>query len=87
MKEEEEFISHEPSFIEGSLNMSERNIHEVVNILHDTQELVSIYCWKVFSSKETSFLEDMEKILREMCNIEGNFMSFIFDRKNMIELS
>ena len=28
----------------------------------------------------------MEKIQRAMCNIKGNFMSLIFDRKNVIEL-
>ena len=37
--------------------------------------------------EESSFLEDMEKIQRVMCNIKGNFMYFIFDRKNVIELS
>ena len=36
--------------------------------------------------EDPSFLEDMEKIQREMCNIKGNFMSLIFDRKNFIEL-
>ena len=36
--------------------------------------------------EETSFLEDMENIQRAMCNIKGNFMSLIFDRKNVIEL-
>ena len=39
-KEEEEVHSHEPSFIEGSFNMSERNINEALTILHDTQALV-----------------------------------------------
>ena len=32
------------------------------------------------------FIEDIEKIQRAMCNIKGNFMSLIFDRKNFIEL-
>ena len=36
--------------------------------------------------EDQSFLEDMEKTQREMCNITGNFMSLIFDRKNFIEL-
>ena len=36
---------------------------------------------------EPSFLEYMEKIQRAMCNIKGNFMSFLFYRKNVIELS
>ena len=36
--------------------------------------------------EDPSFLEDMEKIQREMCNIKGNFMSLLFDRKNVIEL-
>ena len=36
--------------------------------------------------EELSFLEDMEKMHRAMCNIEGDFMYFIFDRKNVIEL-
>ena len=35
-KEEEELRSHEPYFIEGSLNMSERDIQEALIILHDT---------------------------------------------------
>ena len=29
----------------------------------------------------------MEKIQREMCNIEGNCMSLLFDRKNLVELN
>ena len=37
--------------------------------------------------EDPSFLEDMEKIQREMCKIKGNFMSFIFYRKNVIEIS
>ena len=36
-KEEGEVHSHEPSFIEGSLNMSEMHI---LSILHDTKALV-----------------------------------------------
>ena len=86
-KEEEEVRFHEPSLIEVSLNMSERDIQEAVSILHDTQELVSISCWEFSSLEGPSFLEYMEKIQRAMCNIKGNFMSLIFDRKNVIELS
>ena len=41
--------------------------------------------WKISSLEEPSFLEDMEKIQRAMCNIEGNFMSLIFDRNNLVE--
>ena len=37
--------------------------------------------------EDPSFLEDMEKIQRAMCNIKGNFMSLIFDRKNVIDIS
>ena len=29
----------------------------------------------------------MENIQREMCNIKGNFISFLFDRKYVIQLS
>ena len=36
--------------------------------------------------EEPSFLEDMENIQRAMCNIKGNFMYLIFDRKNSIEI-
>ena len=36
--------------------------------------------------EEPSFLEDMEKIQREMCNIKGYFMYFIFYREKFIEL-
>ena len=86
-KEEEEVLSHEPSLIEGSLNMSGRNIHEALSILNDTKSLVSNYCWKFSSLEDPSFLEDMEKIQRAMCNIEGNFMSLIFDRKFFVELT
>ena len=67
--------------------MSERNIHEALSILHDTKALVSNSCWKFSSLEEPSFLEAMEKIQRAMCKIKGNFMSFLFDRKNVIELS
>ena len=66
--------------------MNEINIHEALRILHDTKSLVSDYFWKVSSLEEPSFLEDMEKIQREICNIKGNFMSFLFDRKNFTEL-
>ena len=37
--------------------------------------------------EETSFLEDMEKIQREMCHIKGNFMSLIFDRNNLVDIN
>ena len=29
----------------------------------------------------------MEKIQRAMCTIEGNFMSLIFDRNNLVDLN
>ena len=77
----------DPHFLEGSLNIYEKKIQEALSILHDTQALVSNSCWRATSLEEPSFLEDMEKIQRAMCNIKGNFMSFIFDRKNFIELS
>ena len=67
--------------------MSEGNIHEALRILHETQELVSNSCWKVSSLEEPSFLEDMEKIQRPMRTIEGNFMSLIFDRNNLVEIN
>ena len=43
-KKEEEGHSHEPSFIEGYLNMNEMNIDEALIILHDTKLLVSNSC-------------------------------------------
>ena len=67
--------------------MNEKKIQESLIILHDTQALVSNSCWRATSLEELSFLEDMENIQREMCNIKGNFMSLIFDIKNFIELS
>ena len=67
--------------------MNENNIQEALIILHDTQALVSNSCWRATSLEDTSFLKDMEKIQRAMCNIKGNFMSLLFDRKNAIELS
>ena len=69
-EEEEEVHSHGPSFIEGSLKMSERDIQESLSILHDTQALVSNSCWRATSLEEPSSLEDMEKIQRAMCNIK-----------------
>ena len=67
--------------------MNENKIQEALSILHDTQALVSNSCWRATSLEDPSFLEDMEKIQRAMCNIKGNFMSLIFDRKNVIALS
>ena len=67
--------------------MSEMNIHEALSILHDTQALVSNSCWKFSSLEEPSFLEDMEKIQRTMCTIEGNFVSLLFDTNNLVELN
>ena len=86
-KEEEEVHSHEPSFIEGYLNMSERNIHKSLSILNETKSLVSNSCCKVSLLEDPSFLEDMDKIQREMCNIKGNLMSSLFDRNNLVELN
>ena len=77
----------EPHFLEGSLNMNEKNIQESLSILNDTQALVSNYCWRATSLEETSFLEDMEKIQRAMCQIKGNFMYLIFDRNHLFELN
>ena len=67
--------------------MSDVDIHEALSILHDTKPLVLNYCWKISSLEEPSFLEDMEKIQKAMCNIEGNFMSFIFYRNNLVEIN
>ena len=67
--------------------MSEMNIHEALRILNYTKALVSNSCWKFSSLEEPSFLEDMENIQREMCKIKGNFMSFLFDRNNLVELN
>ena len=67
--------------------MREMNIHEALRIIHDTKALVSNSYWKVSSLEEPSFLEYMENIQRAMCNIEGNFMSFLFDRNNLVELN
>ena len=67
--------------------MSERDIQEALRLLHDTHALVSNSCLKVSSLEEPSFLEDMKKIQRAMCNIKGNFMSLLFYRKNVIALS
>ena len=86
-KEEEEVQSHEPYLIEWYLNMMEMNIHEALSILHDTKSLVSNSCWKVSSLEEPSFLEDMEKIQRVMCNAKGNLMSFLFYRNNLADLN
>ena len=86
-KKEKEVLSHEPSFIGGYLQMSERNIHEALRILNETKSLVSNSCWKVSSLEEPSFLEDMEKIQREICNIKVNFMSLFFDRKKLVEIN
>ena len=77
----------EPHFLEGSLNMNEKNIQESLSILHDTRALVSNSCLRTTSLEETSFLEDMEKIQREMCHIKGNFMSFIFYRNHFFDLN
>ena len=67
--------------------MSEMDIHEELSILHDTKALVSNYFWKISSLEDPSFLEHMEKIQRAMCNIEGNCMSLIFDRNNLVDLN
>ena len=63
------------------------NIHEALSILNDTKSLVSNYCWKYSSLEDSSFLEDIENIQRAMCNIEGNFMYFIFYRNNLVDLN
>ena len=67
--------------------MSEMDSHEALSILHETKALVSNSCWKVSSLEDPSILEDMEKIQKELCNIKGNFMSFLFDRNHLIELN
>ena len=50
--------------------MSEWGIQESLSILHDTQAFVSNSCWRATSLEEPSFLGDMQKIQRAMCNIE-----------------
>ena len=66
--------------------MNEKKIQEALSILHDTQSLVSNYSCRATSLEEPSFLEDMEKIQRAMCNIKGNFMSFFFIEKISLRL-
>ena len=67
--------------------MSEMDIHEALSIVHDTKALVSYSFWKISSLEEPTFLEDMEKIQRAMCNIKSNFMSLLFGRNNLVELN
>ena len=86
-EEDEEVHLQEPHFLEGSLNMNEKNIQEALRILHDTKSLVSNCCCKFSSLEDPSFLEDMENIQSAMCNIEGDFMSLIFYRNNFFELN
>ena len=66
--------------------MSEMDIQEALIILHDTRALVSNSRWRATSLEDPSFLEDMEKIQRVMCNTKGNLIYFIFDIKNFIDL-
>jgi len=63
------------------------DIHEALIIIHDTKALASNSFWKISSLEDPSFLEYMEKIQRAMCNIEGNCMSLIFDRNNLVDLN
>ena len=85
-EEDEEVHLKEPHFLKGSLNMNENKIQEALSILHDTQSLVSNSCWRSTSLEVPSFPEDREKIQRAMCNIKGNFMYLLFNRKNVIKL-
>ena len=63
-KEEEKVCSHEPSFIEVFLKMSEMNIHEDLILLNGTKALVSNSCYNISSLEYPYFLEYMEKIQR-----------------------
>ena len=67
--------------------MSEMDIHEALIIIHDTKALVSNSCWKIYSLEDPSFLKDIEKIQRAICNIEGKFIYFLFDRINLVEVN
>ena len=86
-KKKRRFTPMNRTSLNGSLKMSEIYIHETLSILHDTKALVSNSFWKISSLEEPSLLEDMEKIQRAMCNIEGNFMSFLFDRNNLVDIN
>ena len=66
--------------------MNENKIQEALRIIHDTQALVSNSCWRATSLEDPSFLQDMENLQRAMCNIKGNFMYLLCDRKNVIDL-
>ena len=65
--------------------MNEKNIQEALSILHDTQALVSNSCWRATSLEEPSFLEDMEKIQRVMCNIEDCQMVYCLEDSHYME--
>ena len=67
--------------------MSEMDIHEALIIIHDTKALASNSFWKISSLEDPSFLEDMEKIQRAMCNIEGNSMYLIFYGNNFVDFN
>ena len=77
----------DPNFLEGSLKMNENNIQDHLRILHDSKALVTNSCWKISSLEDPSFLKDMENLQRAICKIEGNFMSLIFDKSNLVELN
>ena len=46
-EEDDEVHLQELHFLERSLKMNEKNIQDALSILHDTQALVSNYCWRV----------------------------------------
>ena len=62
--------------------MNENNIQYSLIILHETQALMSNSCWRSISLEETSFLEDMEKIQREMGYVTQNEFSLQYYHLN-----
>ena len=70
---EEETRSTSPSPLElHEVDPSKKEEYEEVHL----QEPNS--CCRATSLEDPSFLEDMEKIQRAMCNIKGNFMYSLF---------
>ena len=66
--------------------MSERNIHEALRSLHDTISLMSNSCCRHGLMEETSSIENLEKVQKEMTNMKGNHFYFLYDRGHLLEI-
>ena len=85
-KEEGGDFSQEPHSFPWTLKMDEKNIQKAVHLLQDTDSSVAHQCWIAASLEDQSSLESKEDMWKALSTIQGEFLQFLSDRDDLIDI-